>query len=222
MGKSLFLLAICLMFHTALSAQDAASSGTPFNGLVTDRQGKGIKAKISVKHSDKRTIADREGKFGLTDLSPDDTLVMRFKSDVAEIPLEGRRSLKVVWEGPSPACEEDQELVDCGIGYVKRREYTSSSTGITGKMMLERGYTDLQSAVLNLIPSLQLINGEIVIRGVKSVNSKNGALIICDGSPVNSLNAVSIYDVKSVEVQKGSNMYGMRGANGVIIIRTRD
>ena len=210
------------MFYAALSAQEAAAPGTPFNGLITDRQGKGIKAKIAVKHGSKRTVADREGKFGLTDLSPDDTLVLRFKGDVAEIPLEGRRSLKVVWEGESPAYEEDEKLVDCGIGYVKRREYTSSSTRITGKMMLERGYSDLQSAVLNMIPSLQLINGEIVIRGVKSVNSGNGALIICDGTPVSSLNAVSIYDVKSVEVQKGSNMYGVRGANGVIVIRTRD
>ena len=40
--------------------------------------------------------------------------------------------------------------------------------------------------------------------------------------PVSSLSSISISAVKSVGVQRGNNMYGVRGGNGVILIRTRD
>lgn len=126
-----------------------------------------------------------------------------------------------MWFDDNPSCDEDEQLVDFGFGYVKRREYTSSSTGLTGSEMIRKGFTDLQSAILALVPGVQLINGEIVIRGISSINSSSAALIVCDGSELRDLNTINIYDVKSVEVLKGSNMYGLRGGNGVIVIRTR-
>lgn len=222
MMKRLLLPLLLLLAPFVLCAQQNASSDVPFNGLVKDLSGKGVKVRVSVKNSDKRTVADREGRFGLTNLEPDDTLLLQYRREKVEIPLEGRRSLKVLWSGTQPSYEEDEELVDLGFGYVKRREYAGSSSGITGDMMLQKGFTDLQTALLTLVPGLQLVNGELVIRGQSSVNSSSAALIVCDGMPVSNLSSISIYEVKSVEVQRGSNMYGVRGGNGVILIRTRD
>lgn len=216
------LLPLLLLVPFVLCAQQNDSSDVPFNGLVKDLSGKGGKVRVFVKNSDKRTVADREGRFGLTNLKPTDTLLLQYRREKVEIPLDGRRSLKVLWGGEQPSYDEDEELVDLGFGYVKRREYAGSSSGITGEMMLQKGFTDLQTALLALVPGLQLINGELVIRGQSSVNSSSAALIVCDGMPVSSLNSISIYEVKSVEVQRGNNMYGVRGGNGVILIRTRD
>lgn len=216
------LLPLLLLVPFVLCAQQNDSSDVPFNGLVKDLSGKGVKVRVFVKNSDKRTVADREGRFGLTNLKPTDTLLLQYRREKVEIPLDGRRSLKVLWGGEQPSYDEDEELVDLGFGYVKRREYAVSSSGITGEMMLQKGFTDLQTALLALVPGLQLINGELVIRGQSSVNSSSAALIVCDGMPVSSLNSISIYEVKSVEVQRGNNMYGVRGGNGVILIRTRD
>lgn len=216
------LLPLLLLVPFVLCAQQNDSSDVPFNGLVKDYSGKGVKVRVFVKNSDKRTVADREGRFGLTNLKPTDTLLLQYRREKVEIPLDGRRSLKVLWGGEQPSYDEDEELVDLGFGYVKRREYAGSSSGITGEMMLQKGFTDLQTALLALVPGLQLINGELVIRGQSSVNSSSAALIVCDGMPVSSLNSISIYEVKSVEVQRGNNMYGVRGGNGVILIRTRD
>lgn len=216
--KKRLIAALLICIPTLLAAQ---KPDIPFNGMITDLSGKGVKAKITVKHSSKYTNSDKGGKFGLTNIAPTDTLEIRVKSDQVMIPVAGRRSMKIVWAPENPSVGEDQELVDCGFSYTKRREYTSSSSGISGEVMRQRGYNDLQAAILAMVPSLQLINGEIVIRGPGSINSSNGALLIYDGAPINSLNNISINDVESVEVQKGSNMYGMRGANGVIIIRSR-
>lgn len=219
--KKVLLPLLFVLGPFVLSAQQG-SSDVPFNGLVTNLSGKGVKVRVFVKNSDKRTVADREGRFGLTNLKPNDTLLLQYRREKVEIPLDGRRSIKVLWGGAEPSYDEDAELVDLGFGYVKRREYAGSSSGITGEMMLQKGFTDLQTALLTLIPGLQLINGELVIRGQSSVNSSSAALIVCDGVPVSSLSSISIYEVKSVEVQRGSNMYGVRGGNGVILIRTRD
>lgn len=219
--KKVLLPLLFVLAPFVLSAQQS-SSDVPFNGLVKDLSGKGVKVRVFVKNSDKRTVADREGRFGLTNLKPNDTLLLQYRREKVEIPLDGRRSIRVLWGGAEPSYNEDAELVDLGFGYVKRREYAGSSSGITGEMMLQKGFTDLQTALLTLIPGLQLINGELVIRGQSSVNSSSAALIVCDGMPVSSLSSISIYEVKSVEVQRGSNMYGVRGGNGVILIRTRD
>ena len=217
---SLLLLFLCL--SAAAQAQDPAVGDIPFNGLIVDAAGKGLKARVTVKHSGKFTIADKAGRFGLTNLEADDTLVFRYRRNEITVPVAGRNSLKVVWiEDRLPESFEEASLVDDGFGYVKRREYTSSSSGVTGEMMVRRGYSDLQTAILAMFPSIQLINGEMVIRGPGSINLSNAALIVCDGTPVSNLRSINIHDVKSVEVQKGANMYGLRGGNGVIVIRTR-
>lgn len=218
--KKLLSIAVCFFCGVhGLSAQ--ATAGVPFNGLVTDADGKGIKARIMVRGNGNYTVADKKGQFGLTDITPSDTLVLTYKRNTLVVPVAGRRSLKVVWVDDNPRYEEDEALADYGYGYVKRREHASSSSGISGEEMVRRGYTDLQSAILAMVPGVQLINGEIAIRGVGSINSGNAALVVCDGIAIGSLNSINIHDVKSVEVLKGSNMYGLRGGNGVILIRTR-
>lgn len=223
MKRMILLALLCPMLGAgfALRAGEPSADEVPFNGLIVDAQGRGVKAKISVKHSDKRTTSDRQGRFGLTNLAPDDTLRIRVRNTEVEVAVEGRRSLRIRWAESVPVCSEDEELVDSGFGYVKRREYTSSSSGLTGEKMLARGFSDVQSALLSLVPGLSLVDGQLVIRGSGSINSGNAALIVCDGAPIGSVNSVDIHSVKSVEVQKGSNMYGIRGANGVIIIRTK-
>ncbi|MBQ2143184.1 MAG: hypothetical protein II204_08540, partial [Alistipes sp.] len=52
-----------------------------------------------------------------------------------------------------------------------------------------------------------------------SINGSSAVLILCDGMETR-LELISIYDVKSVEIIKGSNMYGFRGVNGVILVTT--
>ena len=137
-----------------------------------------------------------------------------------------KSTLDLLWSNLSTAKEENLPICqDTGMACVFVE--LGTDVHIDGSFEaaihegVRRGYTDLQSAILGLIPSVQLHGGQIIIRGIGSVNSNNAALILCDGVEVRSLNSINIRDVVSVEVQKGSNMYGLRGGNGVILIRTR-
>lgn len=69
----------------------------------------------------------------------------------------------------------------------------------------------------------------VLIRGINSITGDNNPLFVVNSSPVGNsyaeaVNAVDINDIKSVNVIKGpegQQMYGMRGANGVVQILTK-
>lgn len=210
------LTLVLLMVVTMAEAQ------TPFNGRIRNLDGSGIKATIRVKDSDKVTRADSKGRFGLTDLKPDDTLYIIYRRDTLEIALEGRNSIDIVWakEGNSYSAEESEELMNYGFGYVKRRESTDFSSGISGDRLRSVGGSSLLNALLVCCPSLRYINGELCLRTQNSINSSSAVLILCDGVEISNLDFISIYDVGSVEVIKSSNMYGFRGVHGVVLIKT--
>lgn len=193
----------------------------PFNGLIVGLDGKGIKASIAVKGSDKRTRSDGKGRFGLTDIKADDTLYIIYKRDTTVIELQGRRSIHIVLaeQGEVVSFEESEELMNYGFGYVKRRESLDYSSGISGDRLRASGTNDLRKAIMMCYPGLKYINGELCLLTQNSINSSSAVLILCDGVECN-LDYINIHDVKSVEIIKGSNMYGFRGVNGVILITT--
>ena len=217
--RRIFTLFVALFVVATADAQE------PFNGRITNIEGKGIKARIVVKDSDKRTFSDGKGRFGLTDIEADDVLMIISRRDTMTIPVEGRKSIDIVWlrEGESFSfrAEESEELMNYGFGYVKRRESSDYSSGISGDRLRATGAKSLVDAIQMCYPGLRYINGELCLLTQNSISSSSSPLILCDGMETN-LDLISLYDVKSVEIIKGSNMYGFRGVNGVILITTRD
>ena len=217
--RRIFTLFVALFVVATADAQE------PFNGRITNIEGKGIKARIVVKDSDKRTFSDGKGRFGLTDIEADDVLMIISRRDTMTIPVEGRKSIDIVWlrEGESFSfrAEESEELMNYGFGYVKRRESSDYSSGISGDRLRATGAKSLVDAIQMCYPGLRYINGELCLLTQNSISSSSSPLILCYGMETN-LDLISIYDVKSVEIIKGSNMYGFRGVNGVILITTMD
>lgn len=211
---------ITLLF-AALLAANIAMADEPFNGRITRVDGTGIKATVRVAGSNKTTRADGKGRFGLTNVKGDDTLQFIYKRDTLVVPLEGRRSIEVVWleEGVTYRAQESEELMNYGFGYVKRRESIDYSSGISGERLRATGCSNLQDAIMICYPGLRYINGKLCLMTQNSINSDSEPLILCDGMETR-LELISVYDVKSVEIIKGSNMYGFRGVNGVILVTT--
>jgi hypothetical protein len=193
----------------------------PFNGLITRLDGSGVKANVMVKGSDKRTRSDGKGRFGLTDIKGDEVLYIIVKRDTTTVELAGHRSIHIVLAeaGEMVSNDESEELMNYGFGYVKRRESIDYSSGISGERLRATGTSDLRKAIMMCYPGLKYINGELCLMTQNSINSSSAVLILCDGVESN-LDYINIQDVKSVEILKGSNMYGFRGVNGVVLIKT--
>ena len=63
------------------------------------------------------------------------------------------------------------------------------------------------------------------IRGQRSLNLSNAPLVVVDGMPMGGLNdadnMLNVNDIDTIEVQKSSSEWGVRGANGVILVKTK-
>ena len=99
-----------------------------------------------------------------------------------------------------------------------RNTYSHSKVSMENAGTYKDIYEDLQGKV----PGVQIVGTSIRIRGINS-NNNTDALIILDGMEVSDVSDVNPADVASVEVLKDSEatLYGMRGANGVVIIKTK-
>lgn len=212
--RYLALMSMLLIVGTARAEE-------PFNGLITRLDGSGVKANVVVKGKDKRTRSDGKGRFGLTDIKGDETLYIIIKRDTTVVELVGHRSIHIILaeEGEVVGSDESEELMNYGFGYVKRRESLDYSSGISGDRLRATGTSDLRKAIMMCYPGLKYINGELCLMTQNSINSSSGVLILCDGVECN-LDYINIQDVHSVEIIKGSNMYGFRGVNGVVLIKT--
>lgn len=216
------LLLLFASMWLGVMAQEA-KQGVPFNGLIRDLSGASVKKiKVEVKSTGSYTYTDKLGRFGLTDVKGDDVLIISRKGFSAEVAVANRRSLQIELRGDLISqSDESEELLETGYGYIKRREVTNSNTGmISGEELRRTGVTDLERALLGRVPGLAMIDGELTMRGKNSINSSTKMLFLVDNQPVESLSYVSISEIESVSVFKDGSMYGIRGANGVILIKT--
>ena len=195
----------------------------PFNGVVADILGQPLKgARVWVVSPDYYTTTDKKGKFGLTNVQPTDTLHVKYKKQLYLIPVDTMKSVRVrLGDELKYEVRQDEELVNTGFGFVKRRESCNSSTGISGEVLVRTGRIDLMEALQGLVPGLTIINGKAVIRGLATIYGSSDPILIVDGVEVESLSCVNVYSVDRVEVLKDANMYGAKGGNGAILVTTK-
>jgi TonB-dependent SusC/RagA subfamily outer membrane receptor len=221
MKKLIFSIMISVFACVAVLAQE--QKAVPFNGVVADILGQPLKgAKVWVVDPNYYTTTDKKGKFGLTNVQPTDTLHVKYKKQLYLIPVDTMKSVRVrLGDELKYEVRQDEELVNTGYGFVKRRESCNSSTGISGEVLVRTGRTDVLEALQGLVPGLSIVNGKAVIRGLATINGSPDPLFLVDGVEVESLSFVNVYVVDRVEVLKDANMYGVKGANGAILVTTK-
>lgn len=209
-----------------------AQRKVPFNGLLLDALGKPIKnARIYTINPRNYALSTSEGRFGLTDVSANDTLRILIKKRIYKIPTDGKKSIIInLSDEKNITSREDAELINLGFGYVSRREYSGVSNIITGDELRKGGYQSVISALQGRIPGLDITgsynsfsagNQNISVRGTRSFMACSTPVFILDNMKVSSFEGVNLNDVDYVEVLKDASVYGSEGANGAIIVHTR-
>jgi len=225
MNRILTILSFVALFWSFQSF--AQEQGIPFNGTISDLMGKPIKGARIYISENRVARSNKKGRFGLTNVAPNDTIHVYYKKTTYDIPVNGRKSLRIRL-GDQLEAQEDEELVAWGYGFVKKRESLEISSGISGEDLLKSGYSSLTLALQGRIPGLNVTQGsrpgeeaQLNIRGINSFYADQTPLFVVDGMIVESLDFVSLYDVERVEVLKEASIYGSRGANGAIIVITK-
>ena len=146
---------------------------------------------------------------------------------IVEEPVNGRNTINFTLEKfvPSnsgaevPLSEED--VVDSGYGVSRKKDLTKSvtKTDVSGKQ-----YTTFNSIydMLQTISGVYVSGSNVTIRGTATTGNTS-PLFVVNGSVVSSISGIDPAMVSSIEVLKGpaASIYGMQGANGVIIIKLK-
>lgn len=84
-------------------------------------------------------------------------------------------------------------------------------------------YRDIYEYLRGRVAGVQVLNKSIRIRGVNSMYSSEEPLILVDGSEINDISVINPQDIYSIDVLKdaSASIYGVKGANGVILITTK-
>ena len=112
--------------------------------------------------------------------------------------------------------------VNIGYGEADRRDVSYSVASV--KPSETEVYTNMYDYLRGKVAGVEIGPGNsIIIRGVSTLNGSTDPLIFLDGTEVSSLDAVNPQDVYSVDILKDASaaIYGVRGANGVILITTK-
>ena len=209
----------------------AQQNAKRITGIVTDAKGEPIiGANVVVKGTTNGTITDVDGKFTLTDAKKGDILEVSYIGYTSQnVRLAGESSLKIELKENSQALDE---VVVVGYGTQKKVNLTGSVSSVNFQEMSSRPVTDASQALNNASPGLQIMqnsgepnaeNFSYNIRGAGTLNSSS-PLVLVDGME-QSISMVNPSDIETVSVLKDAAscaIYGNRGANGVILIKTKN
>lgn len=200
-------------------------------GVVKDVSGETIAgANVMVKGTTTGTMTDLDGQFTL-DASPNAVLQVSFIGYVSEdVKLEGKTSVIVILSEDTQALDE---VVVVGYGSVKRQNLTSSVSKITDEAVKDRAITTLGEAFQGQLAGVRSsasgggVPGEelvIRIRGMNTINGDSSPLYVIDGVPRDNMSDLNPTDIASIQILKdasATSIYGSRGANGVVLIETK-
>ena len=224
-----FLLMLLLIFSAVVMAQGKKT----ITGVVTDTNGEpivGANVVVQNNHSI-GAITDIDGNFRLSLPQETKALVVSFigmREKVIRI-TDKVDKIKVILEDDSQALEE---VVVVGYGQQKKKSLVGSITQTNSKT-LERagGVTSLGQALTGNLPGVITYTStgmpgaedpKIIIRAQSSWNNSD-PLVLVDGVE-RPMNTVDISSVESISVLKDASataVYGVKGANGVILITTK-
>ncbi len=214
------LLSVSILF-----AQNQLS----INGKVTDVDNQPIPgASILIKGTMQGTVTDMEGNYSL---QAENNAILQFSFigfETQEIPVNNQTTISVQLKEETVKLDE---VVAIGYGVARKRDLTGSIVSIDGESLKTSPDNNPIKALQGRVPGLTVTNSggagaspTVRIRGVATVNASTNPLYVVDGMFADNIDFINPNDISSVEVLKDPSslaIFGVQGANGVIIITTK-
>ena len=218
---------LMMTFCTTMWAQ----GGINIKGTVVDASGEAlIGASVVVKgNTSVGSVTDFDGNFSLSVPSEATTIVVSYVGmDTRELKVGKQREFRIVLNDNTQL----SEVVVVGYGQQKKASVVGAITQTTGEV-LERaaGITDVSAALTGNLPGVVTVastgmpgeeDPQIVIRGTSSWNNSE-PLVLVDGieRPMKSVDIQSVATISVLKDASATAVYGVKGANGVILITTK-
>ncbi|PIQ22235.1 MAG: SusC/RagA family protein, partial [Cytophagales bacterium CG18_big_fil_WC_8_21_14_2_50_42_9] len=223
--KNKLLLLFCLFTVNLLYAQEA----TTISGTVTDANSGEplIGVSILVKGTTTGTATDVSGQYQLS-APANGTLVFTYIGyTTLEQPVNSQNTINVSLAASASALNE---VVVIGYGTASRRDLTGSIATVKGTEVADRPSANPIASIQGKVAGVQIVNNgrpgatpDVRIRGTNTIGNVQ-PLYVVDGILNDNINFVNPADIESMEILKDPSslaIFGVRGANGVIVVTTR-
>jgi TonB-linked SusC/RagA family outer membrane protein len=225
--NKLFLTFALMLLTMGASAQDKIS----VSGTVVDGKGEPIiGASVLEAGTTNGSVTDLDGNFKLSVSSDNSTLRISYIGfQTQNIRVNGQRSIKVTLLEDSKTI---QEVVVVGYGAQKKESVIGAISQVSSKDLLSTPAANVSQAIAGKIPGVitTQVSGapgeddtKINIRGRATFAGDGSPLVLVDGIE-REFSQIAPDDIETISVLKDASataVYGVRGANGVILVTTK-
>ncbi|MHA6246529.1 SusC/RagA family TonB-linked outer membrane protein [Pontibacter sp. CAU 1760] len=230
MKKSLLLS----VFFAFLLVVQAWAQSRSVSGTVTDKStGEGLPGvSVIVKGTTVGATTGLGGNYTVNVPENQNTLVFRYIGySTQEVAISGRSSVSV---SLAIDAETLSEVVVTGYSTSTQQSFTGSAKVVTAEKLESKNVSNVSQALAGEVAGVRIVNtsgqpgteATIRIRGIGSVNGNRAPLYVVDGVPFSgSINSINPADIASTTILKdaaATAIYGSRGANGVVVITTKN
>ena len=230
------LISILGVLVLALCSTRAYAQSVEVKGQVVDAAGIPLIAVTVYEDGNPTTgtITDFDGNYQIKVSSSKSTIVFSCLgfAETKEV-VGGRGVINVVLKEEQLSIDA-AEVVSVGYGSVARRDLTGSVSKVDMGELMKAPVTNFDQALTGKVAGVVVTTSDgalgseanITIRGNNSLTQSSAPLYVIDGFPTESsmATALSSADIESIDILKDASataIYGARGANGVIVITTK-
>lgn len=231
--KNIYIICYFILISLLFPINIAAQSFT-IQGIVVDKNtqepliGVNVIEKINNKTNSNGTITDFNGNFSIDITSPNSKLTFSYIGyENYEIICGHKKELVIEM---NPDTQNLDEVVVIGYGTVKKKDLTGSVGILETKELSKLSTAQPTDALQGKVAGVTVLQGGapgaapmIKIRGIGTTNNSD-PLYVIDGVLIDDALFLNSDDIESMQVLKdasATSIYGSRGANGVIIITTK-
>lgn len=219
---------------TSAHHDDSATGGRRHRveGLITDKEGEPvIGASVFLKGTSNGSVSNVDGQFALE--VPDNAVLAVSYIGYApmEVVVKGRSNLKITMREDN--AQSLNEVVVVGYGKQKKASVTAAIASVTTKDLVQTPQANVSNMLVGKMPGLIAVQrsgapGEdasnLLVRGVSTFTDNTAPLVMIDGVERPNFDGIDPNEIESVNILKDASataIYGVRGANGVVLITTR-
>lgn len=201
------------------------------SGTVTDTDGMPIVGALLIENNSNATSTDADGEFSLTVQIGSKIEVSMMGYETEYFVVNKNTSYDIELSVESTWLEE---TVVIGYGTSNKKDLTGSVGQVAMEDILKTASISFDNALAGRVAGVHVVSGDgqpgsipsITIRGGNSLTQTNAPLYVVDGFPLedNDNSSINPNDIASINILKDASataIYGARGANGVIIITTK-
>ncbi|TAJ14439.1 TonB-dependent receptor [Marinilabiliaceae bacterium JC017] len=183
---------------------------------------------VSVKGTTTGTITDIDGNYILS--APSDAILMFsfIGMTTQEVAVAGRQQIDISLRSDTKSIDE---VVVVGYGTATKKDITGSVVGVKGDELAKQSQLSATQALQGKVAGLRVVDsgapGEkplVRVRGTGTILGGADPLYVVDGIITHDIRNINNADILSIDLLKDASsaaIYGVRGANGVIIITTK-